>query len=541
MKVGREWLVRGGVAVALVAVLALPFALRREGRPALVAEEVVVVLTPHNEAIRAEFALGFERWYRARTGRGVAVDWRVIGGTSEIARFLEGAYRGAFEAHWVRRLGRPWSETVRRSFDNPAVPSAGEGEGGGEAQVARREFLASEVGCGIDVFFGGGSFDFMRQAAAGRLVEARVEAAEGGGLPEFLAGERLRDERGLWAGAALSSFGIIFNRDALARLGVRGEPRSWRDLMDGRYLGEIALADPTKSGSIAKAFEMVVQSEMQARLRQLRAEGAGGSEEELEARAVAEGWVEGLRVLQRIGANARYFTDSAQKPPIDVAQGDAAAGMCIDFFGRAQVEAVERRSGRRPGRVSYVTPVGGSVYSPDPIALLRGAPNADVGRAFIDFVLSREGQALWNTWAGEPGGPEVFSLRRLPIRREAYAEVENARRSDPEVDPYAEEGAFVYRREWTGDLFRELAFVFRILCLDAHGELVAAWRAVLTAGQPERALAELQNVEAVDLEEVRGRIRAALVSADPLAEPRLARELGERFREQYRRAVELAR
>ena len=41
-----------------------------------------------------------------------------------------------------------------------------------------------------------------------------------------------------------------------------------------------------------------------------------------------------------LAANARYFTDSSQKPPIDVAQGDCAAGICIDFYGRAQAEAV---------------------------------------------------------------------------------------------------------------------------------------------------------------------------------------------------------
>ena len=48
-----------------------------------------------------------------------------------------------------------------------------------EAREARAAFLASDVGCGIDLFFGGGPYDFARQATAGRLVgmPAAAEAA----------------------------------------------------------------------------------------------------------------------------------------------------------------------------------------------------------------------------------------------------------------------------------------------------------------------------------------------------------------------------
>jgi hypothetical protein len=71
------------------------------------ADDTVVVITPHNEAIRHEFALGFSDWYKARTGRTVFVDWRVIGGTSEIARYLEGEYVASFRNLWTARLRPP--------------------------------------------------------------------------------------------------------------------------------------------------------------------------------------------------------------------------------------------------------------------------------------------------------------------------------------------------------------------------------------------------------------------------------------------------
>ena len=109
---------RFALILALAVIVALPFALR-PSRPALgSADDTLVVITPHNEAIRHEYGRGFAAWYRERTGRTVALDWRIVGGTSEIARFLEGEYASAFEQHWTRRLGRPWSLEVQAAFAN---------------------------------------------------------------------------------------------------------------------------------------------------------------------------------------------------------------------------------------------------------------------------------------------------------------------------------------------------------------------------------------------------------------------------------------
>lgn len=538
----RDWVLRGGVLFALVAIVVLPFALRSGQQPRLVADETLVVITPHNEAIRSEFARGFARAYQARTGRSVAIDWRVIGGTAEITRFLAGEYTQSFKLHWVRDLGRKWSLEVQKAFDNPAVKLDDTPADDTEAQAARRAFLASEVSCGIDVFFGGGAFDFIRQASAGRLVDSGIFARR----PEWFTpevfpqshnGETFWDENHTWAGAVIASFGILYNRDCLQRLGIKEEPRQWRDLTDPRFFGELALADPTKSSSIAKAYEMVIQREMQTCQRELLE--AGVPPAEAEARAVREGWRRGFAVLQLMGANARYFTDSSQKPPIDVAQGDSAAGMCIDFYGRYQAEAVRRRD--QSNRLHYLTPAAGSVYNVDPIATLRGAPRSELALDFIEYVLSPEGQNLWSLRVGEPGGPAVFALRRLPVRKDSYDERWRASRSDPDVNPYAPENDFVYRSAWTGGLFSEMSFLIRVVCLDTHPELTRAWRAIIAAGHPPAALAALQDLSSIDYDTVVGQIKPQLRSGNPLDGVRLARQLSNGFREQYQRAEELAR
>ncbi|MBM3872991.1 MAG: ABC transporter substrate-binding protein [Verrucomicrobia bacterium] len=534
---------RALIVAVLAATVALPFVLRPPKAERGRVDETLVIITPHNEAIRHEYARGFRHWYRERTGKNVFIDWRVIGGTSEIARFLEGEYATAFQNHWSRKLGRPWSLALQSGFTSHRLGS----DAPAEVLEARRLFLESNLGCGIDVFFGGGTFDFIRQAQAGRIVDSGVlrrhpEWFTDAVIPQTFAGEEYWDRDGRWIGTVLSAYGMVFNRESLRRLGFPGEPTRWEDLADPRLRGEVALADPTKSGSIAKAFENIIQQQMQRRLHELEREKPSVSAAEREGEAVTEGWKAGLRLIQLAGANARYFTDTSQKPPIDVATGNCAIGLCIDFYGRQQEEAVRRRDGS--DRVGYVSPVGGTVSSVDPIALLRGAPNRPVAEAFIDYVLSIEGQKLWNFRVGAPGGPERFALRRLPVRRDFYGHSEwKAVRSDPDDRPFESNDPLVYRAAWTGGLFREMAFIIRVMCLDPHTELTRAWTAILAA-PPERraaALAVLQDLEPVAYAEAGGTIRRALQSRNKVDEVQLGSRLGREFRARYERAERIAR
>ncbi|MBC7369592.1 MAG: extracellular solute-binding protein [Undibacterium sp.] len=531
------------IILALVATVALPFALRPKQVSAEKADETLVLVTPHNEAIRHEYGRGFRDWYRAKTGKTVAIDWRVIGGTSEIARFLEGEYVASFQNIWTQKLGKPWSVEVQAGFQNPKLPA----DALAIVKEARAAFLVSEAACGIDLFFGGGTYDFDKQAKAGRIVDSGIlkkhpEWFTDAVIPRSYAGEEYWDKEGRWIGCVLSAYGVIFNRDSLKRLGIEHEPQQWADLQDPRLMGEVALCDPTKSGSIAKAFENVVQEQMQRRLIALTKENPQGNAKVREAKAVREGWLAGLRLLQIAGANARYFTDTSQKPPIDVAAGNCAVGMCIDFYGRQQEEAVKRRG--FSGRIGYSSPAGGSVSSVDPVALLRGAKNKEVAVAFIEYVLSMEGQKLWNFQAGAAGGPERFALRRLPVRRDFYAHSEwAALRSDPEAQPFEQKEQLIYRNEWTGGVFREMAFVIRIMCQDTHGELTTAWRAINAAPPKARAeaLAVLGDLSTVDYDRTGKEIRAALGSKNKVDEIHMANELGATFRRNYERAEAIAR
>lgn len=503
-----------GVLLAAGLVIALPFIFRRppptgaweEGDP------VLIVISPHNEAIRYEFARGFSNWMQEQGEPPVKLDWRVVGGTSEISRYLNAEMQASFKGWWQRQ-GNEWPRGAADVVTNRRFTPEGADPELAEIWRALRDVDDPEkFGTGLDLFFGGGVYDHSRAGREGLTVPPWE-----GGLPDRLvkteSGEMLipKEKSGetwrapTFLGTALSTFGIVANLDRQEDLGLEKTPEEWSDLTNIKYFKELGVSDPTKSGSIAKAFEMMIHQRM---IQSVRAEGFDREDvldleknpdeaPEKYTEALREGWIDGLNLVRRIGANARYFTDSASKVPIDVSMGNAGVGLAIDFYGRYQAETSRNPDGSQ--RMIYQTPAGGSSVSADPISLLRGAPNRELALKFIEYVVSEEGQKLWNYRPGTPGGPEKFALRRLPIRRDFYpSEVPEFQNSfekhqphysdplgDPTVNPYQLAEEFQYTFRWTGRHFSIQRDLIRAMCLDAAEELRAAWQAIDEAGGPE--------------------------------------------------------
>jgi ABC-type Fe3+ transport system substrate-binding protein len=525
-------------------VIALPFVFRQEASHSdwRAGDPTLVIITPHNEAIRFEFAHAFSRWHQQRYGKPVLVDWRAIGGTSEISRYLTAEFVSAARGWWISQ-NRPWptgagEALVDRKFDTKNPPT-------NQAAVARWENLrdlyttfratddAQVFTARIDLFFGGGDYDHNKAFGEGLTVPPWPTIALPAGLftaddgteliPAKIGGETWRTAT--FFGTAVSTFGICYNLDRLHELGITEPPSQWSDLGDARYFRQLGLADPTKSGSFAKAFELIIHQQCYDAVR-----AAGFSDEDIDRHekaiaaaklppgalpdgvptayqsALEHGWEQGIRLVQRIGANARYFTDSASKAPIDVSAGNAAAGLAIDFYGRFQAQSSRAADGRE--RMNYITPRGGSGASCDPISLLRGAPHRETAVRFIEFVLSEEGQKLWTYRPGTPGGPLKFALRRVPIRRTFFpsdnpamqrAHEEHLRHAadnlaDPLINPYELARTFIYRPRWTGQHFGIQRDIVRAMCLNASTELQAAWTAIAAHNDPAQRAAALEQL-----------------------------------------------
>lgn len=467
-----------------VVVLALPFAMHRalmRGHPEQAAgAERLVIITPHNQDIRREFNHAFSAWHQKRYGAPVELVFLSPGGTNDIRRQLENIYSG-------------WRDKASGR-------------------------LPEEVPIDIDLVWGGGNYFYeVELGPLGILQPMPLEGALLGAVfPEpALAGvplyDRSRDSQGRptprWVGTCLSAFGIIYNPDLYQTLEL-APPRTWGDLTDPKLAGLLALADPTHSGSAAVAYMMVIQRAMadeEERFLRVHPEleartPAERAKEEGYRQALAAGWKRGMGQLVLIAANARYFSEQAQQPPNDVGNGQAAAGVAIDFYGRAFEESVGA------GRCRVVLPPAATAITPDPVAVLHGVKGRRLELAlhFVEFLLSREGQLLWILRPGEPLGPALRSLRRPPIRRALYAD-----RSGwaDDVDPFATAGRFNQRAEWMG-LYSETRALWSAAWIDSRDALKEAYQRVLRIEDParrQRLLSELTDlpVTMADVERMR--------------------------------------
>jgi ABC-type glycerol-3-phosphate transport system substrate-binding protein len=420
----------GGCLAAVAALVAVPAIVAPRDADATAPAErsghagTVVIITPHNDQLRTELARGFARWHRTKFGTEASVAWSVPGGTSEIRRMLVAQY-----------------ENDLRTGDPP----------GGAA----------------DLVFGGGSYEYTLMAKPIALRDGDrtltttilepvdftqdfLDAVYG---PNDIGGRRLYDPGHAWFGVALSTFGMVWNERILDSLDVPA-PDEWADLADPALAGFVGMVNPAQSGSVATVFETIL---------------------------LRLGWDDGWAVLRRACANSNTCTASSQAVPLLIASGQCGASIAIDFYGRFQQQALavsaQRLGKPELDRLRFAAPPGQTVVDPDPIAMLRGAPHPELARRFIEFALSRDGQALWQFPPGQPpccglSGPTEHALRRLPASRSIYSEC-GACFID-QGDPFADASALPNQ-----PLFRPfVAPLFLAMYMDHPRLLADAWRAI---------------------------------------------------------------
>ncbi len=451
------------VVVLFLVVLLLPLIFQGDRAAGSEADRTLVIITPHNEQIRYEFEHAFESWHERRFGEPVDVVWSVPGGTSEIRRMLIAQWNAAIEQ------GRQPGGDADLVFGGGSYEHSRLKRGAHKVRsgLSREDVIAWLDGIGV----ADGAGAIQAGAAQAGVIEAKILPDEEGGftidatagisdvppidlesLPELygrvgVAGTNLWDPDGCWFGTALSSFGLVANSDELNARGI-APPRSWEDLADPRLIASVSMVNPAQSGSVTTAFETIL-----SRL----------------------GWRLGWQILRRAAANARTFSASSLRGPTDVAAGDAAMGVCIDFFGRYQQQALADHGAA--GRLIYIDPPGETTLDPDPISMLANPPDAELAARFIEFTLSEEGQSLWQfaPEVREPGamGPRMFALRRLPARASMYAD--HFDQFVDQVDPFANAAA----PEHADRAMRAfIAPLMQAMAMDERDGLREAWIAI---------------------------------------------------------------
>ena len=189
------------------------------------------------------------------------------------------------------------------------------------------------------------------------------------------------DKEKTYFGTKLITTGIIVNRSATMK------PKAWADLLKPDAKGQVVLPSPLYSG--AAAIHMA---------------------------ALASHPALGESYYEHLGKNGALALRGNGAVLTAVAGGQKMYGVIVEFM------ALNAKTKGSP--VDFVFPAEGVSIVTEPVAILRGTKNVAAARAFVDFLLSNEGQELAAAQGyfparkdvkPPPGFPEVRELKIMPI------------------------------------------------------------------------------------------------------------------------------
>lgn len=194
------------------------------------------------------------------------------------------------------------------------------------------------------------------------------------GIPEKVGSFPINDPQGYYKGFAASGYGIMWNTRYLKakKLPIAKE---WSDLKDPIWHGHVGMSAPSRSGTTHLTVETVIQG---------------------------MGWEAGWAEWKAIAGNFKTVTERSFGVPDGVNSGQFGAGIVIDFFG------LSSQASGFPVEFSYPQV---TTLVPANIAIVKNAPNQKAAEAFIEYILSNEGQELLL----DP------KIRRLPVNPKTYA------------------------------------------------------------------------------------------------------------------------
>ncbi|MFN7000705.1 MAG: ABC transporter substrate-binding protein, partial [Elioraea tepidiphila] len=194
------------------------------------------------------------------------------------------------------------------------------------------------------------------------------------GIAEKVGAYPVNDPDGFFVGFAASGYGIMYNTRYL-RANNLPVPKEWDDLAKPVYADHVGISAPSRSGTTHLTVETILQG---------------------------EGWEKGWALLLAIGGNFASVSDRSFGVPDAVNSGQYGLGIVIDFFGLAA-----KASGFP---VEFVYP-SVTTLVPANVGIVAGARHPRAAAAFIEFLLSPEGQEILLD-------PKIM---RLPVRPETYA------------------------------------------------------------------------------------------------------------------------
>ncbi len=182
----------------------------------------------------------------------------------------------------------------------------------------------------------------------------------------------------------------------------------------------------------------------------------------------AYGWKKGWEVIFSLAGNTKHFSKSASTVAKDTSFGECAVSLCIDTYALSQIEI------NGQDNMGFVLPHNLTVINPDCIGILKGAPNIDIAKIFIEFLLTEENQLIWMAKRGQKYGPSQYSLNRLSIFPSVYPKlnIEN-------LNPYYHEKIIKYDFQLASKRWNLLNDMIGAFVIDIHPLLKQAWKKII--------------------------------------------------------------
>ena len=177
------------------------------------------------------------------------------------------------------------------------------------------------------------------------------------GLATKVGSYPVNDPDGYFTGFAASGYGIMYNTRYLKANNIPA-PKEWDDLKKPVYFGHVGISAPSRSGTTHLTVETILQG---------------------------EGWDKGWATLLEIGGNLAQVSDRSFGVPDAVNSGQYGVGIVIDFFG------LSAKASGFP--VEFVYPTVTAIV-PANVGIIANSKNQRAAEAFVEFLLSEEGQQI---------------------------------------------------------------------------------------------------------------------------------------------------
>ncbi|WP_232699470.1 extracellular solute-binding protein [Brevibacillus daliensis] len=228
-----------------------------------------------------------------------------------------------------------------------------------------------------DLWYGGGGFlPFESAKDKGIITEYIPESIKD--WPEVRDGIKIRDKDWKWIGAEIFVLGFVYNTDLVK---PEDAPKTWDDLLDPKWKGKIQMANPAASGTAT----LTVLAQLMER----------GEE---------PGWDYFKKLMDQVSA----LPDSGSAPTKAVAKGEASIAIAFDFM------AYEMKA--KGEKVDFIVPEKTAIIV-NPVSLVQDGPNPAGGKAFIDYLLSKDGQQILSNWYHIPIHKDVPSKTPLTLEK----------------------------------------------------------------------------------------------------------------------------